>query len=318
MRINLHLLRVFYTVADQRSFSLAAQTLCISQPAVSKAVRELEHQLGLPLLERGAGGPKSARGVQFTPDGEAVFAHARGIFALERAAVEDIQARLGIARGQLRIGASSTVSAYWLPQILAGFARRHPAVDLQIVQGNTQAVCEALLDCRIDIGLVEGEVQDERLAARFWRDDPLCIAAAVSSPHAAQEACDPAALGRETWLMREPGSGTRTVAERWLASLGIQPRQFIEIGSNEGIARAAAVGLGIALLPVRVVRELLALGEVAALRLSGHPPLSRPLWSVELKDRPPSPLVQAWREELFRGFLDAATVPSPDHAAKNV
>ena len=107
MRLNLHLLRVFFTVAELRSFSRAAEALFISQPAVSKAVRELECQIGLPLLERGAGGPKSARGVQLTPDGAAVFEHARGIFALERAAIEDVQARVGLQRGRLRVGAST-------------------------------------------------------------------------------------------------------------------------------------------------------------------------------------------------------------------
>ena len=137
MRLNLHLLRVFFTVAELRSFSRAAEALFISQPAVSKAVRELECQIGLPLLERGAGGPKSARGVQLTPDGAAVFEHARGIFALERAAIEDVQARVGLQRGRLRVGASTTVGAYWLPQLLADFVHRHPAVDVQVVQGNT-------------------------------------------------------------------------------------------------------------------------------------------------------------------------------------
>lgn len=298
MRLNLHLLRVFFTVVDLRSFSRAAEALFISQPAVSKAVRELEHQLGLPLLERGAGGPKSARGVQLTPDGAAVFEHARGIFALERAAIEDVQARVGLQRGRLRVGASTTVGAYWLPRVLADFAQRHPAVDLQVVQGNTLTVCEALIDCRIDIGLVEGEVHDPRLAAHAWHEDPLCVVAGVQSPLARSRRLTAAALSNEVWLLREPGSGTRDVADRLLHDLAIRPQRCIEIGSNEGIARAVAAGLGVALLPVRVVRELLALREVAVLKLSGAPKLVRPLWCVELKDRPPSPLVLAWREAL--------------------
>ncbi|WP_309601093.1 LysR substrate-binding domain-containing protein [Burkholderia multivorans] len=300
MRLNLHLLRVFFTVAELRSFSRAAEALFISQPAVSKAVRELECQIGLPLLERGAGGPKSARGVQLTPDGAAVFEHARGIFALERAAIEDVQARVGLQRGRLRVGASTTVGAYWLPQLLADFVHRHPAVDVQVVQGNTQMVCEALLDCRIDIGLVEGDVHDPRLAAHTWREEPLCVVAGVHSPLARSRRLTAATLSSEIWLLREPGSGTRDVADRLLHELAIRPQRCIEIGSNEGIARAVAAGLGVALLPMRVVRELLALREVAALKLSGAPKLVRLLWRVEPKGRPPSPLVLAWREALAR------------------
>lgn len=304
MRLNLHLLRVFFTVVDLRSFSRAAETLFISQPAVSKAVRELEHQLGLPLLERGAGGPKSARGVQLTPDGAAVFEHARGIFALERAAIEDVQARVGLQRGRLRVGASTTVGAYWLPQLLADFVQRHPAVDVQVVQGNTQTICEALVDCRIDIALVEGDVQDPRLAAHAWRQDRLHVVAGAGSPLLRKHRLTAAALSNETWLLREPGSGTRGVADRLLSQLAVRPQRCIEIGSNEGIARAVAAGLGLALLPARVVRELLALNEVAALKLPGAPKLVRPLWRVELEDRPPSPLVLAWREALAQAPQD--------------
>lgn len=304
MRLNLHLLRIFFTVAERRSFSRAAEALFVSQPAVSKAVRELEHQLGLPLLERGAGGPKSARGVQLTSDGTAVFEHARGIFALERAALEDVQARVGLQRGRLRLGASSTVGAYWLPQLLADFAQRHPQVELQVVQGNTQTICEALIDCRIDIGVVEGEVNDPRIAVQAWRDDPLCVIAGARSPLARKRRLTTEVLSAQTWLMREPGSGTRNVADRLLRDLAIEPQRRIEIGSNEGITRAVAAGLGVALLPVRVVRELLALREVAALKLSGAPKLVRPLWRVELKDRPPSPLVQAFRPVLAQAPED--------------
>lgn len=304
MTINLHLLRIFFTVAESRSFSRAAEALFISQPAVSKAVRELEHQLGLPLLERGTGGPKSARGVQLTPDGAAVFEHARGIFAMERAAVEEVQARVGLQRGRLRVGASTTIGGYWLPGPVAELARQRPGVELQVVTGNTRAICQALIDCRIDIGVVEGDVHDPRIAARAWREDPLCIVAPAGSALAAKVRPTPEALSRESWLQRELGSGTREVAERLMQQLGILPQRFIEFGSNEGIARAVAAGVGVAILPMRVVRELLALGEVAVLMPAGTAPPMRPLWMVELKDRPPSPLVKAFREVLAQAPED--------------
>ena len=127
--MNLHLLRIFAAVAEHRSFSRAASALFISQPAVSKAVRQLEHQLDLALMERGAGRAGGARGVRLTESGQALFEHARGIFALERAATEEVRARVGLQRGRLALGASTTVAGYWLPPYAAQFARQVPGAD---------------------------------------------------------------------------------------------------------------------------------------------------------------------------------------------
>src|SRR5215469_14608681 len=174
--MNLHLLRIFAAVAEHRSFSRAATALFISQPAVSKGVRQLEQQLDLALIERGPPGARG-RGVRLTESGEALFEHARGIFALERAAAEEVRARIGLKRGRLVVGASTTVAGYWLPRYAAHFARRVPAAELQIRVGNTQIIGHALIDCEIDLALVEGQVNDERIAATHWRDDELQIIA---------------------------------------------------------------------------------------------------------------------------------------------
>lgn len=299
MILNLHLLRVFFAVAEQRSFSRAAKTLFISQPAVSKAVRELEHQLDLPLIERGAGGPKSAKGVQLTENGLALFEHARGIFALERAAVEDIRARVGRQRGRLVVGASTTIAGYWLPAYLTVLWREFSSIDARVVVGNTQTVSRALIDCKVDMALVEGAVDDPRILASRWRDEPLQIVVHPNAPVARKRHPGLDELIGQLWLLREPGSGTRDVTERMMKSLGVEPKQIIEFGSNEGIARAVAAGLGVAMLPERVVRELARLGEVKCLRNAG-PGLTRPLLLLQLKERPPSPLVRAFSAILAR------------------
>jgi DNA-binding transcriptional LysR family regulator len=297
MHINLHLLRIFFAVAEQRSFSRAAQTLFVSQPAVSKAVRELERQLDLPLMERGAAG---AKGVVLTENGAALFDHARGIFALERAATEDIRARVGLKRGRLSVGASTTIAGYWLAPYAAEFARTFPSIDLKIGVGNTDTVCHALIDCESDVALIEGAVTDPRVVATHWRDDRLRI---VAHPDAAltrrrkpilQEVND------QVWLLREAGSGTREVTERMMREHGISPRRTIELGSNEGIARAIASGLGIAMLPERVLRELITLQQVKALNYPSDSALVRPLFLLQLKERPPSPLIRAFCEVLQR------------------
>lgn len=294
MAMNLHLLRVFAAVAERRSFSRAAEALCISQPAVSKAVRALEHQLDLPLIER------AGKGVRLTDSGQALFEHARGIFALERAALEEVRARVGSQRGRLLVGASSTVAGYWLPPYIAALGRRFPAMQLQVRVGNTQAISRALIDCDIDMAVVEGAVSDERIEATHWRDDELRIITHPGNALAKRRRPGAVELGGQCWLLREPGSGTREVAEGLLAGQGIEPQRRLEFGSNEGIARAVAAGLGVALLPVRVAQELIAAGAVKALRYPQEAPLLRPLYLLQLKERPQSPLARAFHELLVR------------------
>jgi LysR family transcriptional regulator, transcriptional activator of the cysJI operon len=297
--MNLHLLRIFCAVAEQRSFSRAARTLFISQPAVSKAVRELEHQLDLPLIERGAGG---ARGVRLTESGQALLDHARGIFALERAASDEVRARVGLKRGRLMVGASTTIAGYWLPPYAAEFARQYPSIQLQVRVGNTQAIAQALVGCEIDLALVEGAIDDPRIDAAHWRDDELQIIAHARAPLARRRRPKPEELNAQLWLVREPGSGTREVTDRIMRAHRIEPERTVEYASNEGIARAVAAGMGIAMLPARVLRELTRMGEVKALSLphSLAAALLRPLYLLQLKQRPPSPLVRGFCQLLGR------------------
>lgn len=305
--MNLHLLRVFFAVAEHRSFSKAAGALFISQPAVSKAVREFEHQLQLALIERGGNGPRGAKGVRLTESGQALFDHARGIFALERAAAEEVRARIGLKVGRIVVGASTTIAGYWLPPFLATFARHHPAVQIQIRVGNTHAVGQALIGCEVDLALVEGVVSDPRIVPTHWRDDRLQIIASPDAPLARRRGPSVKELNQEVWLLREPGSGTREVTDRLMQAHRIQPRRTIELGSNEGIARAVAAGLGIAMLPARVVRELAGMGELKPLPWSRPPELVRPLSLLQLKERPLSPLV--------RGFCETLGCPSETMAS---
>lgn len=294
--LNLHLLRIFHAVAQQRSFSRAAEGLFISQPAVSKGVRQLEQQLGLTLVERAPEGAHGRR-LRLTEAGEALMGHAQGIFALETAAVQDLQARAGLTRGRLAIGASTTVAACWLPPYLAELARQHSSIELCLQVGNTETIARAVLDCAVDLAVVEGEVHDERILSTFWRDDPLHIVVPPDSPllrapPSVQE------LSHQTWLLRERGSGTRSVTEQLLSTHHIHPARLIEIGSNESVMRAVAAGIGIAILPVRLTSELLALKAVVPLSLKTPVSLQRPLYQLQLKERRLSPLGTAALELL--------------------
>jgi LysR family transcriptional regulator, transcriptional activator of the cysJI operon len=303
--MNLHLLRIFMTVVDEQSFTRAARRLHVSQPAVSKAVRELQQQLQLALLEQGGRGSK---GVLLSASGKALYDHARGIFALERAAIEDVRARVGLQRGQIAVGASTTLASYWLPAFLAEFRQLHPEIDVRIEVANTQRIAQALIDCRVDLALVEGPVEDSRIVSTHWRDEELCIVTHPKSLLALKRPLGLADLRDEVWLVREPGSGTREVGDKFRSAHGLIPRQSVEIGSNEGIARTLAAGVGVALLPVRVVRELLQLKALKALHPPGLPLQHRPLFRLALKERSASPQALA-----FGRILDSPSLLESQH-----
>jgi DNA-binding transcriptional LysR family regulator len=298
MVMNLHLLRMFLTVVEHRSFSRAAEALHVTQSAVSKGVRELENQLDLPLIERGSGA-KGQRGVQLTDSGQALYEHARGIFAMERIAMEDIRDRIELRKGRLRIGASTTVAGYWLPACIAQFLRRHPGVEFDLTVANTGEIGHAIVDGRIDAGFVEGAVDDARIEASRWRSEALLFVAAHDSPLSIKRRPTAAELSKQTWLVREPGSGTRQVTQSLLEARGIAPRTWVEIGSNEAIARAVVAGAGVAVLPAVVAEDLIAIGRLRKLKLEGSGDLVRPLFRLELANRPRSPALQS--------FLDATT-----------
>lgn len=314
MRLNLHSLRVFHTVALEGNFSAAARALHISQPAVSKAVSQLERQLDMALIERM--GRKPSQGLRLTEAGEALHAHARAIFALEHAAVSELQQRSGLKQGRLVIGASTTIASYWLPGYLHAFASAWPEITLQVVVANTQSIAEELFDCRLDTALVEGPVHVDGISAIPWNKERLVIVGPPSfgagdngpdgtsrhdtgmSQSAVRMSVE--ALTGCTWLLREAGSGTREVTFDLLARQGMQLRRSVQIGSNEGIARAVASGLGVAMLPFAVVEDLLSLGRLVELSVPTMTGLTRQLYRLKRVDRPVSPAVQAFLGTLKR------------------
>lgn len=290
MNLNLHLLRMFAAVVENQGFSRAAAMLHVTQPAVSKAVRELEHQLDLPLIER-SGGP---RGIRLTEAGQALYEHARGIFAMERIALDDIRDRVDARRGRLRIGASTTVASYWLPASLSRFLAIHPDIELTLIVGNTAKIAHALVSGDLDVGFVEGRVEDTRIEVTPWKQEPLQIVVAWDSALSRRRRPSIEVLSHQTWLLRESGSGTRQVTESWLAANAIVPQRTLELGSNEAIARAVAAGAGLALLPEVVVADLVSLGRLRRLRAGIDDSISRPLLRLELANRPRPPTLRAW------------------------
>lgn len=285
--MNLHLLKIFVQVVEENSFSRAAETLGISQPAASKSVRELESQLDAVLLER--------RGRFFEPTeaGQVLLEYGRSLFALEREADEALRAFNGLGRGRLRIGASTTIATYWLPPFLRRFHDRHPGITLQVVAANTHQIAARLLDCEVDVALVEGGIDDARLEIRPWRSEEMIVISPREAllPVAGDEA-EPWGP-QTTWIVRERGSGSRDATEALLRRIGAESAEIIEVGSNEAIVQAVAAGIGCGVVPRICARDALALGRVRRhVPVSG--PIERVLYRLRLPHRPVSPAALAF------------------------
>ena len=290
--MNLNALRVFYTVAKLQSFSGAAETLFISQPAVSKALKELEHQLSLKLIERATKGRKLA----LTEGGVALYEHARNIFAIEKTAIDDIKSRTGLKRGTIVIGTSTTIASYWLPPYLARFCSAYPNIKVEVKVENTEKIEHALLECSIDLALVEGTPTEKKIVPRHWQDDLMSV---VTPPHFKPSPNLNEWLNQQFWLLREPGSGTREMSVKMLEKQGIKVSNSMQLGSNEAIARSVAQGMGIAILPNVVTEDLVQLKKLKRLSQVKGEMLSRPLYQLHCLGRSSSHSAEALKKILF-------------------
>ncbi|HWZ57673.1 MAG TPA: LysR substrate-binding domain-containing protein, partial [Gemmatimonadaceae bacterium] len=240
MPFSVRLLRVFVAVAQRQSFTRAAEQLGLTQPGVSKSIRELERQAGTQLVER------IQTGVRLTEAGTILVGHARAILAEERAAEDALHALRGLGSGSLRIGASPTIATYLLPTLVQAFSVRHPAIELHLQTARSRAVAAALLERELDIGFAEAPVpEDARLKVIPWRDDELVVVAAPSHALAPQAPIPIAALATELLVLREPGSGSRKTVLDMLQACGVVPHRTMDADSVESIKRIVAAGLGV-------------------------------------------------------------------------
>jgi DNA-binding transcriptional LysR family regulator len=288
MALNLNSLRLFLAVATHRGFSRAARMTGVSQPAISKAVRLLEQQTGAQLLVR------SSSGVLLTEVGAVLVEHAKALFAEERAAEERLESLRGLRRGVLRVGASTTLAAYFLPPMLGELHRAHPGIDLQLLSANARAIVGAVLEHDVELGLVEGPVQDGRLEVRPWREDEMVVVVAPGHSLARSRRVTGPQLMEELLLLREEGAGTREVMLSALRRRRWVPRRVFEVNSTEAIKGLVSSGVGWALLSARAVRDEVHSGRLKRLEVQDFA-LRRTLSWIRWKARRLGPAATAFR-----------------------
>jgi DNA-binding transcriptional LysR family regulator len=300
MMINLHHLRLFTAVVDNKGFTKAASALRLSQPAISKSLNELERQLHVKLLDR------SGRSVKLTDAGRTLYERASELFGVERVAEQELRELRGLKRGVLRIGASTTIATYMLPAVLGRFHLRYPRVRIQTTATNTRAVLRMLLASKVDVALVEGPVAHSRVEVISWRSDELVVIAAPDHPLCNGDPVNVQTLAEQAFLVREPGSGTRDVSERALAAHGVRLTQTMRVGGTEAIKQGVAAGLGLAIVSRAAAADQLALKKISIVTVSGLS-IRRQLTQLSLRGWTPTPAAREFAILLEQERVDRAT-----------
>ncbi len=285
--MNLHHLQIFHTIAQTGSISACAERMHISQPAISRQLKDFERRIGVVLFER------LPRGMRLTQPGEVLRDYAARLFEIARTAEAAVKELADARQGHLSIGASNTVGTYILPSLLARFRRSHPAVGISMFVGNTEQVSQGVADLRFMLGFIEGPLHVPDLRVDRFGEDEIMPVAAVHHPLSRKRRLLPADFSGQPLLMREPGSGTRELIETRLQRHGIRAGSIVEFGSTEAIKQAAIHGGGIAWLPRVCMPRELADGELVRLPAKSLT-IHRPLSVIRRPDRYTAPASQAF------------------------
>ncbi|MFZ3579117.1 LysR family transcriptional regulator [Virgibacillus sp. DJP39] len=291
-------LQVFVTVVEKKNFTHAAEELHMTQPAVSQYIRGLENIIGTRLLER------SNKYVRVNQVGEIVYHHAKeilGLYTKMQTLVDDVT---NVANGPISIGASYTFGEYVLPHIIAKLQQSYPDIQPTVTIDNTKEIVSLVDAHQLDVGIVEGYLTDIKLRVEEFSEDQMVVVVspdnAFSKKNGVIEISD---LEKETWIVREEGSGTREATEKMFNQLNIHPAKLMSFGSNQVIKESVEAGLGISLLSKWVVQKQLRNGDLIMLNIKGLPFYRH--FSIVTK----SPFQTKALEVFIRSLLDDKMLP---------
>jgi len=262
--MTLEQLRIFIAVAEKQHVTHAASELNLTQSATSAAIAALEARYGIKLFDR------VGRGIVLTQTGRDFLNEAREVVARAKAAAQVLNDLAGLKRGSLNLAASQTVANYWLPPRIATFRSAHPGIDLHVAIANTEQVAQAVNRGNADLGFVEGEVDDPALAIRKIEGDSLAVVVGASHPWIGKTRLTPKLLKETCWILREPGSGTRSMFEAALRKLDIKLSELdvrLELPSNEAVRVAVESGDYATAISDLVVAQSLAAGTLHRVKI---------------------------------------------------
>ena len=304
--MNFDQLRSFRAVATYGGFRRAAESTYLTQSTISMQVAALERELGVKLFER------LGRKIVLTHAGETMLRYANRILSLVDESRRTMAAFREVDAGDLVVGASLTIGSYLVPSIFGRFHRLHPGVRLVLDIAPTHQVASQVTDGALDVGLVEGPVDDPDLITEPFHMDELVLIVANNHRWATREQVSVAELPEDPFLAREPGSGTQEIIQERLAEQGIKLRPTLELGSPEALKQAVRAGLGVAIVSRATVALELEAGLLTSVPLSGLQ-LTRPFQTVLHRNKHISPTLAAFLELVRSSFLNRdERHPAPD------
>lgn len=290
--MTLEQLRIFAAVAEREHVTRAAEALGLTQSAVSAAIHALESRYEIALFNR------VGRRIELTQQGRLFLDQARAILRTAADAERSLLELRGLKRGAIDLHASQTIGAYWLPARLARFHSAHPNIDVRLSLGNTDHVAEAVTAGHAEIGLIEGMIEQPDLVAEQVDLDRLVVVAGPSHPFARLERLSPDQVAEAKWVLRERGSGTRSVFEHALIRLGLSPKALdivLELPSNEAIRAVVEAGVGLTAISQVVVESALRSKSLIGLPFA---PIERPFTLITHPARKTSYAANAFIEML--------------------
>ncbi len=266
--LNLYKLEVFAIVVQSGSFSAAADRLLLTQPAISQHIQDLESALGARLFERGR------RGVTLTPEGETLDSYTRQILRLVAEAEGAVTDVAQLASGQVSVAATPGISVYYLPDWVQSFHASYPKLTVQMQTGTTQEIVAALQGGKIDIGMIEGELDTTDTTGIGVLDlEEVEQFVIVGHSHLwwERDSLVCADLNGQNFVMRQRNSQTRIWLDGRFQAAGTVIQVVAEFDNVESIKRAVAKGMGISILPGYAIAEEVAAGALRALPVKDHP-----------------------------------------------
>ncbi|MEW6413859.1 MAG: LysR substrate-binding domain-containing protein [Pseudomonadota bacterium] len=264
MHITLRQLQVFEAAARLGGYTRAAETLHLSQPAVSMQIRQLEEQAGMPLFDQ------IGKKIHLTDAGRALYRHAQDILAQVQEAQLELEEMRGVRRGQLNITIASTAN-YFAPKLLAAFCQRHPDVKVSLDVSNREHILALLNEADKDLAIMGRPPEASDLVAHPFMENPLVVIASPAHPLARERRIPLARLAEESFISREAGSGTRMAAERFFDEAGAHLSTAMEMSSNEAIKQAVQAGLGLGVVSIHTLEMELVLDRLVILDVEGFP-----------------------------------------------
>jgi LysR family transcriptional regulator, low CO2-responsive transcriptional regulator len=304
---TLHQLKVFAAVASHNSFTRAAEELFLTQPTVSMQVKQLAKTVGLPLFEQ------VGKKLYLTEAGKELYATCQDIFErLDRFEIATANIK-GLKQGTLRI-AVVTTAKYVIPRILGPFCQRYPGIDISLTVTNHQRLVDSLAANQHDLYILSQPPEDVDVTVIPFLENPLVVLAARSHPLTQAKQITLERLAEETFIMREPGSGTRKAVQQLFEAQNVPLKTKLDLGSNETIKQAVAGGLGISVLSKHTLALEGANSQIAILDVVGFP-IERQWYVVHTSGKQLSAIAQAFydylmnegkqvaRETAFQGLL---------------